>query len=101
VNLVVGLFTVTLGRLRRWGGQKWTTDDLTLVVVMVGRLARGVDHRLPSGPPALVAAPETGLHRYLLVVGVWTVFEAVTHAEYVLINRRVRRDGCSPPSSVS
>src|SRR5437660_4996209 len=34
-NMVIGLFMVVLGVLRRWGQQDWTADAYTLGAVMV------------------------------------------------------------------
>src|SRR5439155_4963759 len=56
VNLVVGLFTVILGLLRRQGQHAWTRADLVLIAIMsgvsvvgaaLGALARG---KLPFRP---------------------------------------------------
>jgi uncharacterized protein len=86
INLVVGLFTVTIGTLRRWGQVAWTHDDVMLVVVMgaaslagaaLGVLAR---RRLPLRPLKTVVCA------YLVVVGLWMLYESVAHVEHVLLD---------------
>jgi uncharacterized membrane protein YfcA len=85
VNLVVGLFTVTLGVLRRWGQHSFTRDDLTLFWIMgavsivgatVGVSGRG---RLPLRPLRAVFCV------YLMVVGLWMLYESIAHVEHVLL----------------
>lgn len=86
VNMVIGLFTVTLSVARRWGHQTWTADALTLGTVMgVASLLGAVvgarqAHRLSS--PILKKIVCT----YLLVVGVWMVVEALARVEYTLLD---------------
>lgn len=86
VNLVVGLFTVTLGVLRRWGQHAFTPDDVTLlwimgVVSIVGAIA-GVSGRgrLPLRPLKAVFCV------YLVVVGLWMLYESIAHVEHVLLD---------------
>jgi uncharacterized membrane protein YfcA len=85
VNLVVGLFTVALGVLRRWGQQSLTRDDLVLVGVMgvvslvgaaVGVFGR---ERLPIHPLRVVVCV------YLIVVGLWMLYESLAHVEHVIL----------------
>jgi uncharacterized membrane protein YfcA len=85
VNLVVGLFTVVVGVLRRWGQHAWTSDDLMMVSVMAiaslagavfGCLLRG---KLPHRPLKWFVCS------YLILVGLWMVYEAITHAEHILL----------------
>jgi uncharacterized membrane protein YfcA len=86
VNMVIGLFTVTLSVSRRWGHQTWTADALTLGTVMGAASLLGAvvgvrqAHRLSS--PILKKVVCT----YLLVVGVWMVIKSVAHAEYTLLD---------------
>ena len=86
VNLVIGLFTVTLSVARRWGHQAWTADALTLGAVMGAASLLGAvvgarqAHRLSS--PILKKVVCT----YLLVVGVWMVVEAAARAESTLLD---------------
>jgi uncharacterized membrane protein YfcA len=86
VNLVVGLFTVTLGVLRRWGQQRWTADDLTLGAVMA--VASLLGSVLGSRQAHRFSTPL--LRRvvcvYLLVVGVWMIVEAVARADHTLMD---------------
>jgi uncharacterized membrane protein YfcA len=85
VNLVVGLFTVALGVLRRWGQRSLTRDDLLLVGIMgvvslagAGVGVRGRD-RLPVRPLRAVVCA------YLIMVGLWMVFESLAHVEHVFL----------------
>lgn len=84
VNLLVGLFTVTLSVGRRWGTMAWTADSVALAATMgvaslIGAMigARQA-HRLPIGLLKIVVCV------YLLVVGLWMVVEALTRAEHTL-----------------
>lgn len=85
VNLVVGLFTVTLGVFRRWGQVPLTRDDLLLVgimgVVSLVGASVGVRQRewMPVRPLRIVVCA------YLLVAGLWMVYESVAHVEHVLL----------------
>ncbi len=84
VNLLVGLFTVTLSVLRRWSLHSWRPDEMTfaavLAVASVGGALVGARHahRLAS----------QRLRRlivfYLLLVGLWMLFEAFAGTEHVL-----------------
>jgi uncharacterized membrane protein YfcA len=86
VNLVVGLFTVALGVARRWGQQPLSSDALILVTIMgvasLAGAAVGVAgrNRLPVRPLKTVVCA------YLIVVGVWMLYESITHAEHVLLD---------------
>jgi uncharacterized membrane protein YfcA len=86
VNMVIGLFTVTLSVARRWGHQAWSADALTLGAVMGASSLLGAAigarqaHRLSS--PILKKVVCT----YLLIVGVWMVVEAVARTEYTLLD---------------
>lgn len=84
VNLVIGLFTVSVGVLRRWGQHVWSRDDLVLVGIMgavsllgavLGALLRG---KLPFRPLKWI------LISYLILVGAWMLYEAIAHVEHVL-----------------
>lgn len=85
VNLVVGLFTVALGVIRRWGQHSLTRDDLMLVglmgVVSLAGAAIGVlqRERMPVRPLKIIVCV------YLIVVGLWMLYEALTHVEHVLL----------------
>ncbi len=86
VNMVIGLFTVTLSVARRWGSQRWTADALTLAAVMGAASLLGAvigarqAHRLSS--PVLKKV----VCIYLLIVGAWMVVEALARAEHTLMD---------------
>jgi len=86
VNLVVGLFTVALGVIRRWGQSPITNDYMMLVGIMgavsivgasVGVHAR---ERMPLRPLKMIVCT------YLMIAGVWMVYESLSGAEHVLVN---------------
>ena len=83
VNLLVGLFTVVVGVLRRWGQHTWASEDLRMVSTMaaaslvgaiVGCLLRG---KLPHRPLKWFVCG------YLILVGLWMVYEGVGQVERV------------------
>lgn len=85
VNLVIGLCTVIVGVLRRWGQHTWARDDMVLVGIMgtlslvgaaLGALWRG---KLPFRPLKWIVCS------YLILVGGWMLYEAVAHVEHVLL----------------
>jgi uncharacterized protein len=84
-NTVIGLFVVVLSVARRWGQQRWTTDDLTLGAVMAATSILGATigarqaHRLSSPLLKRVVCV------YLLAVGVWMVVESLAHAEHTVL----------------
>jgi uncharacterized membrane protein YfcA len=86
VNLLVGLFTVTVAFLRRWGQQTLSSEDLTLAGILalasvLGSLVGARQaHRLPARPLKRIVLA------YLLVIGAWMIIEAVTHEEVALLN---------------
>ena len=86
VNLVIGLFTVTLSVARRWGNQTWSAEALTLGAVMGAASLLGAvvgarqAHRLTSSILKKVVCT------YLFVVGVWMVVEALTRADHTLFD---------------
>lgn len=86
VNMVIGLFTVTLSVSRRWDHQRWSADALTLGAVMGAASLLGAvigarqAHRLSS--PVLKKVVCT----YLLIVGVWMVVESIARVEYSLLD---------------
>jgi uncharacterized membrane protein YfcA len=85
INLVVGLFTVALGVLRRWGQQAWTHDHFVLLGVMggVSAIGSGVGvfgrERLPQRSLKAVVCV------YLIVIGLWMLYESIAHVEHVLL----------------
>jgi uncharacterized protein len=88
VNLVVGLFTVVLGVLRRWGQFSPTRDDLTFIGIMgaasLAGAALGVlgRERMPVRPLRIIVCV------YLVVVGLWMLYGSIAHVEHVLLDPR-------------
>jgi uncharacterized membrane protein YfcA len=86
VNLLVGLFTVALSLYRRGGLQATAADDLALVIVMgaaslVGAsLGAYVRDKVPRRPLKAVICV------YLIVIGVWMLYESIFHREHVLLD---------------
>jgi len=84
-NMVIGLFVVTLGVIRRWGQHAWDADSLTLAGIMVIASVVGSvigvrqAHRLST---PLLKRIVCG---YLLIIGVWMIFESLTHTEHTLL----------------
>jgi uncharacterized membrane protein YfcA len=84
VNLLVGLFTVTLSLLRRWSLHLWNLSDMVFVAVLavasVGGALAGARyaHRLASRRLRRVIV------FYLVLVGLWMLFEAFAGVEHVL-----------------
>jgi len=85
VNLVIGLITVLLSVIRRWGQHSWTGDDIALIAVMscvsvagagLGALGRG---KLPLRPLKWFVCV------YLIVIGLWMVYEAIADVEHILM----------------
>ena len=85
VNLLVGLFTVALSVLRRWGQQSLTLDDFLIVGIMgtvsLAGAAVGVfgRDRMNVRPLRVVVCV------YLIVVGLWMLYESIAHVEHVLL----------------
>jgi len=86
VNLLVGLFTVVLSVYRRWGKSTLNDDDVVLLWIMgvvsivgagLGVLGR---QRLPLRPLSFF------VRAYLVIVGVWMLYESLAHADHVLLN---------------
>lgn len=85
VNLVIGLFTVVVGVLRRWGQHVWTREDLLLVGIMsaVSVVGAGIGVR---GRARLPVRPlKWTVCAYLIAVGLWMLYEAIAHVEHVLL----------------
>lgn len=86
VNLVIGLFTVVVGVIRRWAQHVWTREDLILIGIMsavslvgsgIGVVGRG---RLAARPLKRIVCA------YLIIVGLWMLYEAIAHVEHVLLH---------------
>jgi uncharacterized membrane protein YfcA len=85
VNLVVGLFTVALGVLRRWGQQPLTRDDLLLVGIMGAVSLAGAALGVVGRERMTVRPLRVVVCVYLIVVGVWMLYESIAHVEHVLM----------------
>lgn len=86
INLVVGLFTVTIGALRRWGQVAWTRDHLILVAVMAAASLAGAALGVLARKKLPLRPLKTIVCLYLVIVGLWMLYESVAHAEHVLID---------------
>jgi uncharacterized protein len=86
VNLVVGLFTVCLAFIRRWGQHAWTAEDIMLAAVFtVASLFGAVlgarqAHRWSSPLLRKIVC------LYMLVVGAWMISEALSQTDHVLLS---------------
>ncbi len=84
INLSVGVFTVTLSLLRRWTLHEWTVSD----VLFVGILATASVFGSIAGAKYATKLSNLFIRRtmygYLLIVGVWMLFESITHTEHFL-----------------
>jgi uncharacterized membrane protein YfcA len=85
VNMIVGLCTVVLALVRRWGQQDWTTDDIAVAGLMAG--ASVVGAAIGARQASRFSSPvlKTVVAVYLLAVGIWMVVEAVAQTETVLL----------------
>src|SRR5205814_9960018 len=81
VNLVVGLLTVTLSFVRRWGQHTWNEDQLSMAALLAAASIIGA----VLGARSVKRFPSRGLLRgvviYLLVVGLWMIVESFTQTE--------------------
>jgi uncharacterized membrane protein YfcA len=86
VNLVVGLFTVCVAFIRRWGQHAWAAEDIILASVFtVASLLGAVlgarqAHRWSSPLLRKIVC------LYLLVVGAWMMIEAISESDHVVLN---------------
>jgi uncharacterized membrane protein YfcA len=85
VNMIVGLCTVVLALVRRWGQQDWTTDDIAVAGLMAGASVLGA--AIGARQASRFSSPvlKTMVALYLVAVGIWMVVEAVAHTETVLL----------------
>jgi uncharacterized protein len=85
-NLVIGLCTVTLSAARRVGHLTWTREDAILVAWMAGASlvgsALGVHWRAHVSHRPLLRV----VRGYLILVGLWMLYESVSHSEHVLLD---------------
>jgi uncharacterized protein len=86
VNLVVGLFTVCVAFIRRWGQHAWAAKDIILASVFtVASLLGAVlgarqAHRWSSPLLRKIVC------LYLLIVGAWMMIEAISQTDHVVLN---------------
>lgn len=85
-NLIIGLCTVTLSAARRVGHLTWTRDDAILVawmaVASLAGSAFGVIWRAHVSHRPLLRI----VRGYLVLVGVWMLYESFSHSEHVLFD---------------
>jgi uncharacterized membrane protein YfcA len=86
VNLVVGLCTVCIAFIRRWGQHAWAAEDIVLASVFtVASLFGAVlgarrAHRWSSPLLRKIVC------LYLLVVGAWMMIEAISESDHVVLS---------------
>jgi uncharacterized membrane protein YfcA len=85
VNLVIGLFTVLLGVVRRWGRHSWTTDDIVLMGIMGGASLVGAGLGVLGRGKLPVRLLKWIVCMYLVVIGFAMLYEAIAHVEHVLL----------------
>jgi uncharacterized membrane protein YfcA len=85
-NLIIGLCTVTLSAARRVGRLTWTREDAILVawmaVASLAGSAFGVIWRAHVSHRPLLRI----VRGYLILVGLWMLYESVSHTEHVLFD---------------
>jgi uncharacterized membrane protein YfcA len=86
INLVVGLFTVTLGVFRRWGQHPFGGDAVVLLGVMALASAAGATLGVLGRRRLPVRLLGLAVRAYLVVVGLWMLYEAIAHVEHVLVD---------------
>jgi uncharacterized membrane protein YfcA len=86
VNLLVGLFTVCVAFIRRWGQHAWAADDIILAAVFTVTSLFGAvlgarqAHRWSSPLLRKIVC------LYMLVVGAWMISEALSQTDHVLLS---------------
>ena len=84
VNLLVGLFTVTLSAYRRLGQRAISDDAVTLALMMgiasiAGAIVGVASRKRIAVRPLLLA-----VRVYLILAGAWMLYESIWHAHHVL-----------------
>jgi uncharacterized membrane protein YfcA len=84
INLLVGLFTVTLSLIRRWTLHEWHISDVFFVMILAtasifGAVA-GAKYAAKLSNPFIKRI----IYIYLLIVGAWMLFESITQTEHFL-----------------
>lgn len=85
VNLVVGSVTVIVSLARRWGTLQWSVSTIELAaVLLVASIAGAV---IGARKANVVATPvlKRVVQGYLVIVGVWMLYEAITETERILL----------------
>jgi uncharacterized membrane protein YfcA len=86
VNLVIGLATVVVSLWRRWGQITITHDDLRLAAIMAVTSIAGAILGSLLRKRVHVSSFKWAVCVYLLLAGAWMLYEALVHAEHVLMN---------------
>jgi uncharacterized protein len=86
VNLVIGLATVAVSLWRRWGQIAIADDDLVLAATMAGTSIVGAIFGSLFRKRVQASALKWAVCIYLLLAGGWMLYEALIHAEHVLMN---------------
>ncbi|OHB75610.1 MAG: hypothetical protein A2W31_13845 [Planctomycetes bacterium RBG_16_64_10] len=86
VNLVVGLFTVCLSLVRRWGQHDWSGEDIVVTVAFAVPSLFGAVLGVRQAHRLSYPILRKVVCGYLLVVGVWMIFEGVSYSEYIIWN---------------
>ena len=82
VNLVVGLATVTVSLWRRWAQRTVLWDEINIAVVMIAASLMGSVIGSLLRKRLRVPVLRTTVSIYLVIVGVWMVYEAITHTDH-------------------
>jgi uncharacterized membrane protein YfcA len=86
VNLVVGLFTVCIAFIRRWGQHAWAEEDVILALIFViaslfgAVLGARQAHKWSSPLLRKIVC------LYLFVVGTWMMIEALSQTDHILLD---------------
>lgn len=84
VNLLVGLFTVTLSLIRRWTLHEWNVSDVLFVIILAVSSIFGSIMGAKYITKLSNSFIKRTIYLYLLIVGGWMLFESITHTEHFL-----------------
>lgn len=84
INLLVGLFTVTLSLLRRWTLHEWNVRDVLLVFIIAIASILGSIMGAKYVTKLSTSFIKRTIYLYLLIVGGWMLFESITQTEHFL-----------------
>ncbi len=84
-NLAIGLLTVAIGTAARWGRHAWSRDELALCGVMAAASVAGAVAGCLLRDRLQVRALKTCVCTYLVLVGLWMLYEAAAGVEHVLL----------------